>query len=95
MREHTNYDNLDILAEILEPAAEIFADPKVKELADGQMVKMAAYIIKNHKESVIKILAGYDGVPVEDYKCGVFTPIKKLLEIFNDPEMKELFTSQA
>lgn len=86
---------LDLLADIIEPATEIMSDPKVKDLVKaknkGAIVKT---LIKNHKKSIIEILATIDGVPVDEYDVNVFTLPIKLLELFNDPELVSFFTSQ-
>lgn len=87
-----NEDALDLLADILEPMSTILADPKLKEVKNGKMVNVAAYILKNHKEAVMQVLARLDGVPVEEYHCNVFTVPSKILKLLNDPEFKELFT---
>lgn len=85
---------LDLLADIIEPAAKIMSDPKIKELANtknkGAIIKA---IIKNHKKSIIEILATIDGVPVNKYDVNVYTLPVKILEILNDPELMNFFTS--
>ena len=85
---------LDVLADIIEPASEIMSDPKVKDLLGsenkGAIVK---FLIKNHKKSIIEILAAIDGVPVEEYNVSVLTLPIKLVEILNDQELINFFTS--
>lgn len=88
---------LDLLAEIIDPAAEIFSDTKIANIlrkngAPAEAVKIA---IKNHKKSVIQIMAAMEGVPFEEYHCNVFSLPIKLLEILNDKELVEFFTSQG
>ena len=87
---------LDLLADIIEPAAEIMSDPEIKVLV-GAKDKPAIIkrIIKNHKASIIEILAAIDGVPADGYDVNVFTLPIKLLELFNDPELINFFTSQG
>ena len=43
----------------------------------------------------MKIMATMDGVPVEEYKCNVFTLPVKILELLNDPDIVQLFTYQG
>ena len=83
---------LDVLAEIIEPAAEIVSDAEVKKLYGENKLKCAAYAIKNHKSAVMTILAAMDGVSVSEYHCNVLTLPIRLLEILNDPEIEHLFT---
>lgn len=87
---------LDLLADLIEPAAEILSDPKVRELAGvGNKIAIVKHLIKEHKRSVIEILAITDGVPVDEYEVNVFTIPIKLLQLFNDPELVSFFTSQG
>jgi hypothetical protein len=94
--EIKNEDALDMLADMIEPATEIMTDPKVQELIKaknkGAIVKS---LIKDHKKSIIEILAIIDGVPVEEYQVNVFTLPLKLIELLNDKELMSFFTSQA
>lgn len=43
----------------------------------------------------MQIMATMDGVPVEEYKCNVFTLPVKILELLNDPDIVQLFTYQG
>lgn len=95
-----NYENIEALADVIEPARVILTDPETKnKLSGGSMMDMAVYILKHHPKEIHAILAWYDGVPVEEYKCGRITPLVKLLKLINDPDMKEitneLFTLQV
>lgn len=89
---------LDLLADMIEPAAEIFADKNVAEgLQNGNMMAAIKCAIKNHKKSVIQLLAAIEGEDAESFaeKVTVFTLPSKLLEILNDPEMLRLFGLQG
>lgn len=95
LSEYKNEAALDLLVDIAEPAAEIFADKEISEALKRGDKKIAVVknAIKNHKKSVIEILAVLDGIPVEEYSCNVFTIPVKLLEILNDKDLIEFFTS--
>lgn len=86
---------LDLLADIIEPATEIMTDPNMQKLIKaknkGAIVKA---LIKDHKKSIIEILATIDGIPVDEYQVNVFTLPMKLLELLNDKELMSFFTSQ-
>ena len=43
----------------------------------------------------MQIMATIDGVPVDEYKCNVFTLPVKILELLNDPALVQLFTYQG
>ena len=57
--------------------------------------KAIGLAIKNHKKAVIRIMATMDGVPVDEYKCNVYTLPVKILELLNDPDLVQLFTYQG
>lgn len=93
---------IDILAEIIEPFANIMADEKIQKMfkerekvnhAPIEYVKVA---LKNHKKEIIQILATVDGKTYEEYAetVNVFTLPGQILELVNDPQFKNLFTSQ-
>jgi len=91
-----NEQALDTLADIIEPTANILADETVKEMFRTESkLKLVAYIIKNHKQSVIEILARLDGQDPDTYTFTLLSLPKKVLELLNDPELVDLFTSQA
>lgn len=88
---------IDALAELIEPAALIFADEDIKNSAKAGEPKLilAKKILKGHKAEVIKILAILDGEDPATYEVNLLTLPVKLLEILNDPEVSSLFTSQS
>lgn len=87
---------LDLLADIIEPATDIMSDPKVKELvAAKNKAAIVKLLIKDHKKSIIEILAATEGVPVKEYNMNILTLPVKILEILNDKELVDFFTSQA
>ena len=87
---------LDVLADLIEPASEIMTDKMVAATAkSGQKMRAIKLAIKNHKKAVIEILAALDGADVDNYEVNVLTLPAKLLEIFNDPMVMNLFSSQV
>lgn len=88
---------LDVLADLIEPASEIMTDEVVRACArSGNKLKAIKMAIKNHKRAVIAILAALDGVEdVDSYEVNVLTLPAKFVEIFNDPDVMSLFTSQG
>ena len=96
LSEYKDEAALDLLADIMEPAIEIMADPAIKEVAaTGNRIKIAKTAIKNHKREVMEILAVMEGVKVEDYHCNIFSLPARVLEILSDDELISVFTSQA
>ena len=88
---------LDALADLLEPITEIITDEEFVRLSrsNAPKIKLAKAAIKGHKKAIIEILAILDGVPPEEYEVNLITLPKKLLEVFNDPDVASLFQSRG
>lgn len=83
---------LDALADMIEPASEIMTDTKfVQFIREGNKLKAVQYAIKNHKKAIIAIMAASEGASPEEYEINLVSLPKKLLEVFNDPEIVDLF----
>ena len=83
---------LDVLAEIIEPAAQIFTDENVKEaLKSGSRIKAAKIILKDHKKAILTLMAALEETPVEEYKPTLLALPALIIEILNDPELNSLF----
>ena len=95
LSEYRGEAALDILADLIEPAGEIMSDKEIGEVFKKNRFKAIGLAIKNHKKAVMQIMAVLDGVPVDEYKCNVFSLPVKILEILNDPEMIQLFQYQG
>ena len=95
LSEYKGEAALDILADLIEPAGDIMSDKEIGEVFKKNRFKAIGLAIKNHKKAVIQIMATMDGVPVEEYKCNVFTLPVKILELLNDSELIRLFTYQG
>ena len=87
---------LDVLADILEPAAEIMTDENVvKLIRSGQKLLAIKAAIKDHKKAVLKILAILDGENPDKYNPPLVTLPLKLIELLNDPDVQMVFSSQG
>lgn len=99
MRKLSDYKDeeaLDLLAEIIEPAVEIFGDKDfANAMQSGNSLSAAKICIKNHKQSILQILATLEGVPVEEYHCNFLTLPMRIIEVLNDENLMALFTSQV
>ena len=84
---------LDVLAEIIEPAAEIFTDEAVKKaLTEGKnKLEAVKVVLKNHKKAVIAVMAALEGVAVKEYQPPLLALPTMLMEVLNDPELQKLF----
>ena len=95
LSEYQGEAALDILADLIEPVGEIMSDKEIGEVFKKNRFRAIGLSIKNHKKAVMQIMATIDGVPVEEYKCNVFTLPVKILELLNDPDIVQLFTYQG
>lgn len=95
LSEYQGEAALDILADLIDPVGEIMTDKEIGEVFKKNRFKAIGLAIKKHKKAVIQIMATMDGVPVEEYKCNVFTLPVKILELLNDPDIVQLFTYQG
>lgn len=96
LSEYRGEEALDVLADLIEPAAEIMQDKElVKLFREKNMATAAKVAIKNHKRAVLNIMARLEDVDPAEYAPSVFALPMKLLEIFNDPELINLFSSQG
>lgn len=95
LSEYHGEEALDLLADMIEPISEIMTDKEIGETWKTNRFKAIKLAIKNHKKAVIEVMALLDGVPVEEYKCNLFTLPMKILEILNDPNLVQLFTYQG
>ena len=95
LSEYQGEAALDILADLIEPTGEIMSDKEIGEVFKKNRFKAIGLAIKNHKKAVMQIMATIDGVPVEEYKCNVFTLPATILELLNDSELIRLFTYQG
>lgn len=99
LSEYRGEKALDILADLIEPAAAIMSDKRISDLAKSgkPVTTLVKPLIKGHKKEVIEIMAVLEGETTEKYKekVNIFTLPAKLLEILNDKELMSLFTLQG
>jgi len=98
LSEFRGEDALDVLADLIEPAMEIMGDKEFTQaFRQKKIPKAVKTAIKNHKKSVLEIMAATEREDVEEYakKVNVFTLPVKLVELLNDENVISLFTSQG
>lgn len=90
---------LDVLADIIEPIAEIAMDAEVREMrkAGKPRLLIVRQVIKTHKEALIQILAALDMKTVEEYRetLNLTTLPLQIMEMLNDEHVGELFGLQS
>lgn len=98
--ELENEQAFDALAELIDPLNEILTDTELRDIANngGNALGIIKRILKEHKQSIIQIIATLDGVGPEDCKVTIFSLLarfKELRELYYTSGIKDLFTSQA
>lgn len=100
LSEFKGEDAIDVLADIIEPITKILQDDAVIKLwkQDNKTVSDAVKtILKGHKHEVVEILAAMERKTYDEYlpEVTVLSLPIKLLEILNDKEFMDFFTSQV
>lgn len=98
LSEYKNEDALELLADILDPLAEIMTDPKIREFSKDKKanrMQVIQYLLKNHAKSIIAVFARIDNTPVEKFDANILSMTTKLLEVFNDKDFIDFFRSQG
>lgn len=86
----------ELMADIMEPAAEIMKDKKVEYMVRKKepVLMIAAHVFRAHKKEsteIVKALHRDD----EKVKINPLTVVKDLIDLLNDDELISLFTSQG
>ena len=96
LSEYKGDEAIELLADLVDPVLEIISDAEIADQLQKKLYAAAVKpILKAHKQAVLQILALLNGKTVEEYKSEVnlFTIPKALLELLNDPDLMNLFTS--
>lgn len=88
---------IEVFADLLEPVSNILSDEEVANAFrnNKSKIEIIKLMLKKHAKDVINAMAIIDGVPVEEYNVNFLTLPSKLMEIFNDEGISELFTLQS
>lgn len=97
LSDYENEDALDLLANIMLPASEIMMDKEVVKLykSNKPVIHTVALILKNHKRSAIEIVAALHREDPDKVRFNAITLANDVLELLNDPELLQVFTSQS
>lgn len=88
---------IEVFADLLEPVGTILSDEEIAGLirSEAPRLEIVQKMLKKHAKSVVKMLAIIDDVPVEDYEVNFVTLPSKLIELFNDEAVTQVFQSQS
>lgn len=94
LSEYKNEEATKILADILEPASEIFSDKEFTENLQKSPVSAAGTALRKHGKAVVDILAIYDGISRQNYSVNPMEILSKFIKIMHDNELMSAFTFQ-
>lgn len=88
---------LEVVADLIDPITLILADNEFIELYKSNKPKILVVkkLLKTHQKETLTILALLNDEDPETYKPSIVELPKMLLDIFNDEELKSLFTLQT
>lgn len=98
--ELENEQALDALAELIDPLNEILTDEELKKIANGggNALGIIRKILKDHKQSIIAILAVLDNTEPENVKVSILSLLARFSELktlYYTSGIRDLFSSQA
>lgn len=87
---------LEVLAELIDPIAEMVQDEGFKNVARaGDKMCVVKYLLKSHGKNVIKVLALINGEDPNTYEPTLLQLPMMVLELFEDPDVNRLFGLQS
>lgn len=96
LSEIKGQDAIEVLGDILDPMVDILSDEEIQKIyMNERNVDVVRYIMKNHSQKVLEIMAIIDGEDIEDYNPSLLDIPIKLMQLIRDPVFAQLFTSQA
>ena len=95
--EFENDEALDLLADIMDPLSDIMGNEIVSKMVEAKKptLVIARYVLKNHKKSVIEIVALLNKTTPDKVKFNVIGLIKDIVNLITDLEGVGLFTLQG
>lgn len=95
LSELSNEQLFDLMIAVYEPYSTIASDENVKSALRNSFSEGMQIIRDKYMKEAVEICAIMDGVPVEGYKMGIFTFMRRFSELLTaDLGMNEVFTSQ-
>lgn len=95
LSERKNVDAINFVADMLEPISKLLADSEVQLILKLQIptTLKISKILRRQPETALEIFAILDGADPETYEISALQIPMKIIEIGNDPELAQLFTS--
>lgn len=85
----------EVLADLLTPIKALVLDDEVRKAAEVTYMDGIQIALRKHPKELKAILAILDLQDPEDYDISLATLPRKVTEIINDPDLRDLFMSQS
>lgn len=95
LSEYKDEEALTLVADLIDPITDILGDKEVVSTFRKGKLNGVKLAIKKHSKSVFQCLAILEQVPVDEYHCNVITLPKTILDIINDTDLIDFFSSQS
>ena len=97
LSDYKNGDAIDLLADIMGPLVVITQDPVFQaKWNSGKPIFLALqYALKEHKQSVIELVAALHREDPETYEFDIASLLADLIELTNDPLVQSVFPVQS
>jgi transcription termination factor Rho len=82
---------IEVIADLLIPISNIAKNSTVAESRGKSMFEFAAAMLKENASDVKDMLAILNDEDPEEYTCSAASVFGDVLEMFNDPELMQLF----
>ena len=88
---------IEVFADLLVPVGNILTDEEISSMIRDEAPKISIVqaMLKKHAKEVIEMMAILDDVPVEKYEVNFATLPSKLIELFSDEALSQVFQSQS
>lgn len=86
---------LEVIADIIEPITAIVNDSEVREASTVTFAKAVSVALKKYTKDVLYVMAVLDDTDPKEYNPSLVEIPKKLMEMYNDEDLRSLFTSQG
>lgn len=103
LSEFKDDEAMDVLAEVIEPVAELCTDKEFVQLVRGDKskgikpdrIKATQKAITDHRKAVVKIMAVLNETPVEEFHYNIMTLPMMFVKMLNDKELLAFFQYQG
>lgn len=85
----------EVLADLLEPITVLGQDDEIKEAGEESILRAIQVILRKHPREVKQMIAIMDLQDPETYEITGAVLTRKGIELFSDPDIVDLFFSQA